>query len=191
MKALVVLLVLGTALPVWGQTARRPLAWEYERALIPPVKAFGLAAVDSRGGIQQFQVPPSEPGACEWAENATATTFCTTVPCPSAGLVTAYWVQALTANESSPPSNILICWTPPSTSGCPCLDPSSAPPGQGLPPAPPPIVVAPPAPPVPPPPLSTEVPPLPQQGPEGLPLHPLGPVPTLASMPAIPASGGT
>lgn len=185
-RGLVLLLVLAGALSAWGQTGRRPLAWNYERALVPPVQAFGVVAVDGRGGVQQFQVVPSEPGACDWAPEVTEATFCGTVTCPPGGSITAYWVQAVSATSSSPPSEVVTCYTPPQSPTCACLDPSQAPAGTGLPPATAPVQTstAKPA-------LSTEVPPRPQQSAEGLNLQAIGPLPTVSQVPSIPESHGT
>lgn len=181
------LVLLGLVLPAWGQVPRRPLGWEYARSFIPPVTGFVLTAVDGRGGIQQFQVALSEPGACDRGVPLVLDdTFCTTVPCPAGGSITAYWVSAWTPTAISVPSNILTCWTPPHTSACPCLDPGQAPPGQGLPPSTPPVLPPPPQEP----PVSPEPPPLPQRGPEGLNLQPIGELPALPLVPPIPASGG-
>ena len=183
MRAGVALVVaLGVVLPAWGQVARRGLDWEYDRTLLPPVTGFVLAAVDGRGGVQQFQVAPAQPGACAGASSATDETFCATVACPAGGTITAYWVQAVTPTESSAPSTIVTCWTPPHTPACPCLDPAQAPPGQSLPPALPPAL--------PPPPVSTAPPPLPQRGPEGLNLLPIGTLPAVPTLPPLPPRGG-
>jgi hypothetical protein len=184
---LALLLVLGVVLPAWGQVPRRALGWEYERTFTPPVTGFVLTAVDGRGGVQQFQVALSEPGACDGVGSATDETFCTSVACPASGTITAYWVHAVSPTATSPLSNILTCWTPPNTSACLCLDPSQAPPGQALPPATPPAL---PAPPSELPPLSTEPPPLPQRSAEGLGLQPIGALPELSTIPQVPPSGG-
>lgn len=184
---LALLVLLSVVPPAWGQ--RRQLAWDFVRELTPPTKGFGIAAVGGNGSIQQFQVAPSEPGACDWAGAATEgrETFCTTVACPAAGSITAYWVQEVSDLGMSVPTNILTCWTPPHVPTCPCLDPGQAPPGQGLPPSLPPVM----QPPASLPPLSTDPPPLPQRSAEGLHLQPIGPLPVLSSIPTIPPSAGT
>jgi U5 snRNP spliceosome subunit len=186
MRELCVLaLLLTAALPAWGQQ-RRALAWDFPRTSVSAITAFGIATVDGRGGIQQLQVPPSDPGACDWAPEVSEDTFCAALPCPAGGSVTAYWVQALAADASSLPTNVLTCWTLPNSPACPCLDPSQAPPGLPLPPSTPPVLTPPPTMP----PLSTDPPPLPQRTAEGLHLLPIGPLPVVASIPAIPASTG-
>lgn len=182
MKTWIVPLILVLGLPVlaWGQ-AVRTLSWGYTRATMPSDVAFLLLAIDSSGTVARYQVAPSAAGACPpHPQESVADTFCTTLPCPPPLALVTYWVQAVSGPRLSVPSNLVTCWSPPAA---PCLcDPPGLVPPPGLPPLPP-LVPAPP-------PLIATPPPLPQRDASGLDLQPVGLLPALALLPAIPASGG-
>jgi hypothetical protein len=170
---LLTLWLLLSAVPALGQSRTAPMAWEYDRTYTPPVIGFLLTAVDAQGTTQPFQVPLSLPGACDGLPDATADTFCTTVPCPAPGSTVEYWVQA-TVSETvySMPSPSITCFFPAGGSACRCASTATN--------TPPPL-----------PPTTPPPPPLPQRSAEGLNLLPIGSLPALAPVPSIPASGGT
>src|SRR5262249_25067378 len=116
------------------------------------------------------RVPLAAAGACTQMPAGTPAEFCTQLSCPPPGTIAGFWVQAIWLQQHSAPSNIVTCWFKPSEVGCPCHDPAEATPP---PPAMPPVV-------------SETIPPLPQQGPAGLGLLPVGAILDAPTAPAAP-----
>jgi hypothetical protein len=156
------------------------LLWEYPRDVTPGPEAFVLTVTQSGAPVQQFRVPLAAPGACLTLPTGEPDSFCTLLACPKPGTVAAFWVQAVREEETSDLSNIATCWFEPGPQACACQDPAT-------------VITRLPAPPPPPPPdltLTTTPPPLPQRGPEGLNLLPIGALPLVPTVPAIPTIGG-
>lgn len=183
------LVVLVLASGAWGQTSDVYwLTFQLELGGHAPPQHFLLEITSPSGG----EAPPAL--SFPWAACASIPTaqHCVQLGCPPMGIYE-FVVYAQYAEGRSGPSNRARCVRQ-SEALCTC-DGSDVLPGPQLPPLqPPPIVAAPiPLPPVRPPTLvlSSEVPALPQRGPEGLHLQPLGAFPTLSTVPAVPTTSPT
>ena len=155
------------------------LLWDFDRGYAPAPEAFIITVTQAGAAPQHFRVAPAAPGACTRLPGGTADDFCTELACPTPGTIAAFWVQAVGGEDSSAPSNIATCWFAPGDAPCTCQDPAHATPPQ--PPPPPPDLTRT---------RQTTPPPLPQRGPEGLNLLPVGALPPIPTAPPIPASGG-
>jgi hypothetical protein len=168
-------LLLSSGQPTW---AALPLLWEYPRDVTPPPDTFVLTVTQSGAPPQQFRVALAAPGACLTLPTGEPDSFCTLLACPKPGTVAAFWVQAVLGEETSDLSNIATCWFEPGPHACTCQDPAKVITRLLTPPPPPDLT------------LITPPPPLPQQGPEGLNLLPVGALPTVPTIPPLPMSGG-
>jgi hypothetical protein len=163
-------------LPTLAQAASIWVAWELDLEGHAPPRHF-LLSVRSPSGAA---VPPATQVPWATCPQIAGAQHCAQIGCPPWGIYE-FEVRAVYDEGTSAPSNTWRCEIT-ARQGCQCT--------EGSPSMPPPVVRQPPPPPPPPLILLTQIPPLPQHGPEGLNLQPVGELPQAASIPAIPASGG-
>jgi hypothetical protein len=156
--------------------------WELDLEGHAPPQYFLLSVTSQEGQPVPLamQVPWASCTAVAGAQH------CAQIGCPGPGTYD-FVVQAQYEEGLSGPSNIATCRVT-ATQQCVCSTSQPSAPQQPAPPQQPtqpqPPVAQAPAP-------TTDIPPLPQRGPEGLNLQPIGELPHVAVIPAILGSGGT